>query len=176
MTRLNAPLPLDNGFLRRECPLCIRQFKVLLTEEELRSSEENGDEFLVEDDPDQAEVAAADDGGGDENTCPYCGQVANKNAWWTQEQLDYFATIAKNHMAQLINEHLVRPTKRMSSSFLKITATEVPESSTFLPPETNDMRVVELPCCNRKIKVADDHTGVVHCFFCGFPHGPTEGS
>jgi hypothetical protein len=49
-------------------------------------------------------------------------------------------------------------------------ARNMPESSTWMTPEVDDMDVVDLPCCGRKLKVAKDHRGVVHGFFCGFPH------
>jgi len=59
-------IPLDaNGFLRRQCPTCEREFKWLHTS-----------------DPDQA-VPVLDGG----YFCPYCGVQAPTNAWLTQAQV-----------------------------------------------------------------------------------------
>lgn len=60
-------IPLDSdGFLRRECPTCERQFK-------WRSSEAEAEEV----------VESADDVG---YFCPYCGVQAPTDSWLTQAQ------------------------------------------------------------------------------------------
>jgi len=46
--------------------------------------------------------------------CPYCGQRAPSDNWWTQEQLAYVGILAKNIMAKMINENFIRPLKRTS--------------------------------------------------------------
>jgi hypothetical protein len=60
-------IPLDaDGFVRRECPTCEREFKWLYT-----SGEEEGAETVA-------------DGG---YFCPYCGVQAPGDAWLTQAQV-----------------------------------------------------------------------------------------
>jgi len=71
-------IPLDSdGFLRRECPTCEREFK-------WRPSQEADEE-----------AESADDGG---YFCPYCGVQVPVDAWLTQAQL----TLAQNIAAREI--------------------------------------------------------------------------
>lgn len=88
MTVIRVPLRLDNDkALRKCCPLCSREFKVVLTEEELKDSiQKMRESFLIEQevvvDSEQEECAQ------EEKTCPYCGQRVP--GWWTREQVAYF--------------------------------------------------------------------------------------
>lgn len=112
-TEVNVSFPLDDsGFFRRECPLCHKEFKVLLTKEELSTlAQERIDSFMIE-----PQEKADSDGGTQiegEYFCPYCGQRATKDSWWTQEQLAYINIFAKNIAASLVNESLLRPLKRI---------------------------------------------------------------
>lgn len=79
MSELPIPmsLPLDeDGFLRRECPNCERQFKWWPTP----PSEESLDK-------DAQEAVEA-------YFCPYCHEPAAPNAWWTKEQVEYAQQLA----------------------------------------------------------------------------------
>ena len=173
---INISLPLDDGaFLRRECPSCRKEFKVMLTTEELVTLTQEGihsfmteSESKTDSDTSVSEVL--------EQFCPYCGQSAPSDSWWTQEQLSYISVFAQNIMANLVNEGLIRPFQRsfgqqrsgpLSSSF---EGHEMEQQEPWISPEVDDMDVFGLPCCNRKIKVEENTTGPVHCFFCGFPH------
>ncbi len=65
---LEMSMPLDSdGFLRRECPTCEREFKWYYTSEE------------------QGDAAPIADGG---YFCPYCGVQAESNTWLTQAQAE----------------------------------------------------------------------------------------
>lgn len=173
---INISLPLDDeGFFRRECPFCRKEFKVLLTEDERNSlALERIDSFMteVERKTDSDESSQK----GLEYFCPYCGQSAPKDSWWTQEQLSYINIFVKNIMASLVNEHLIRPLKRSfgqrSSGPISISfkGQEMEQQKPWISPEVNDMDEFDLPCCHRKIKIEDSKTGCIHCFFCGFPH------
>ena len=75
--RLGMTVPLDSdGFLRRECPTCEREFKWRPSEAE-----------------DGNDVEPADDVG---YFCPYCGVAAPVDAWLTQAQL----ALAQNIVAR----------------------------------------------------------------------------
>src|SRR5689334_19084740 len=64
---LAMSLPLDSdGFLRRECPTCEREFK-----------------WLPGSDGDESDAVAPDDAG---YFCPYCGVQAPAESWLTQAQ------------------------------------------------------------------------------------------
>lgn len=67
---LSMSLPLDeDGFLRRECPTCEREFK-------WRADQEDDGE---------GEATAVDEDG---YFCPYCGVQAPTGAWHTKEQIE----------------------------------------------------------------------------------------
>jgi len=176
--QMSFPLD-DEGFFRRECPLCCREFKVLLKEDELgQLAQCRIDDFLVEQGVQQHSNDEEEDEDAQEHFCPYCGQSAPRDHWWTQEQLAYVHVIAKNIMADLVNEHLIRPLKRSMGhgSVIRFEGKEMNKVEEWISPEGSDMTVVDLPCCQRQAKVADDWKGEVHCFFCGFSHQTRENS
>lgn len=175
--RTNLPFPLDDdGFFRRECPFCRKEFKFLLEKEELTDLAQKGiDSFMIEAkeetiDLDESELSEA------EFTCSYCGQKAPSDRWWTQEQLIYVSIVTKNIIAKMINENFIRPLKRNfqkpSSSMVSIRfeGKGMEQQEPWISPEVNDMEIFDLPCCKRKIKIEDNWIDVVYCFFCGFPY------
>jgi len=175
--KMNLSFPLDDdGFFRRECPLCHKEFKVLLEKEELTDLAQKGiDSFMIElkeetTDLDESECSET------EFICPYCGQRALSDGWWTQEQLAYVGIVAKNIMAKIVNENLIRPLKRTfhrpSSGMvsMRFEGREMEQQVPWISLEVNDMEIFDLPCCQRKIKIEEDWSDVVYCFFCGFPY------
>ncbi len=173
----SLPFPLDDeGFFRRECPYCCKEFKVLLKKDELSNLAQRGiDSFMLEL-KEEAKDLDERDYSEDEFICPYCGQHAPNNSWWTQEQLAYINIIAKNIMARIVNENLIRPLKRTfgkpttSMVSMHFKGKEVEQQEPWISPEVNDMEIFDLPCCQRKVKVEDSWNSEVHCFFCGFPN------
>lgn len=143
--RLNLSFPLDDdGFFRRECPLCCREFKILLEQQELTdlAQEGIGSYMLQESNETDAEDSEEQE---DEFTCPYCGQRATRDSWWTQEQLAYVRVVGQNILAQMVNEQLIRPLKRMSSRHksgpisLQFKGKEMKQQEPWISPEVNDM-------------------------------------
>ncbi|MCJ7777397.1 MAG: hypothetical protein MUP16_03695 [Sedimentisphaerales bacterium] len=131
------------------------------------------DSFILEE---EAETNSKDTNAQQEECfCPYCGQLAPDNSWWTKEQLAYMNVFAKNIMVKMFNEHFIRPLRRNSSRLssglisMRFEGKEMKEQEPWISPETDDMDVFELPCCQRKMKIEDDWKGKVYCFFCGFP-------
>jgi len=173
--KVNLPFPLDeDGFFRRECPFCHKEFKVLLEKEELTDLAQEGiDSFMLE----KKETNLTESESSEtEFVCPYCGQRAPSDSWWTQEQLAYVRVVAKNIMAKIVNEKLIRPLKRAfrrsSSDMVSIQfeGKEIEQQEPWISPELDDMEIFDLPCCERKIKVEENWQGKVYCFFCGFPY------
>lgn len=176
--QLNVSMPLDDeGYFRRECPLCMKEFKVLLTKEELSDFEQKSmDSFMLEKDASNENEEGLKDESNSEHHCPYCGQAAAKKSWWTKEQLDYVKVYAENIIAKIVNESLIQPLKKLGSQSasgfvtVKVESKELPQKEPWISPENNDMQVFDLPCCQRKIKIDDTVKQIVYCFFCGFPH------
>jgi hypothetical protein len=169
--KIRISLPLDkDGFLRRECPLCCREFKLLLEEKELGDlAQRRLDSFLLEEKEDNSDDV---DDQQKEYICPYCSQSSPDNSWWTKEQLAYINIFAKNIMAKLLNDHLIDPLHRKfgsNSGPLRFKGKRMEMQDPWISLELNDMSIFELPCCRRKMKIYDDWKGKVYCFFCGFP-------
>ena len=154
---MHASFPLDDDrFFRRECPLCIKDFKIQIDEDELKDiGEKLMESFLLEQDRE-------DDDGEEEQqefTCPYCGQKSAGDQWWTQEQIVYTKIYAENIMADIVNENFIRPMKRTfrgsSSDFIsvKFEGQEMKKQEPWISPEENDMEILELKCCEEKINI-----------------------
>ena len=169
-------IPLDDGFLRRECPLCMREFKVALLPKEIEDLHQKVMNSFLVTDADEEETDLGEDEDEEMHFCPYCGQESPEGQWWTQEQLAYRKTIAGNRAADIINEEFIGPLKRAFGRgsrgpiSIGFEADEIPHKEEWIAPETDDMTVVHLPCCDRRMKILDDWSETVHCFFCGFPH------
>lgn len=176
--RLDVSFPLDeDGFLRRECPLCSQEFKVKPTSAELRSEAERTTHAMLAQEAEPRAGDEADSGEPRDRWCPYCGQQAPTTSWWTQGQVAYLSVFARNIMARLVNEHLIRPMRRSLGGAsrggvfsIEFKGSEMEEQEPWIAPESNDMSRFALPCCDRELKVQDAAGEVVCCFFCGFPH------
>ena len=175
--RMNLPFHLDDdGFFRRECPFCRKEFKVLLEKEELTDLAQEGiDSFMIEAKGETTDLNESERSE-TEFICPYCGQQAPSDSWWTKEQLAYMRIVVKNIMAKIVNENFIRPLKRNfqkpSSSMVSIRfeGKEMEQQEPWISHEVDDMEIFDLPCCKRKIKIEDNWIGVVYCFFCVFPY------
>ena len=174
-------LPIDDdGFLRRECPLCVRQFKVETSSEEQQSWIQNElDAYLLQSgistESEELDTESENEDDVLEFLCPYCGQLANYDHWWTQEQLAYIHVFAHNIMAQIVNEAF-KPLKRRSSTqkkgmfSIEFSFEEMSLKNPWISPEINDMSEYKLPCCQAKIKLIDEWQHTFYCYKCGFPH------
>lgn len=175
---LNVSISLDDErFLRRECPNCVQEFKIQMSSEDLKDLAEKGIEsFLTDDDnkklDDEDEIT--------KYFCPYCGQEAPITHWWTQEQLSYMQVYAKNIMAKIVNEQLIKPMKRnfnKSTGPISISfkGSEMKYEDPWISDEVSDMQVFDLPCCNEQLKIIEDWRKNVFCFYCGFEHKMSNG-
>jgi len=143
-------MPLDEGgFLRRECPHCLRQFKW-----HVGPANEEAEQYS---DPPSYH-------------CPFCGQPAGPGSWWTPEQLDYAQGAAMPQVAAYVEDELDAAFKGMNSKFLRFEKTGHIDTPAGPDPlvEPSDMVVVASPChAYEPIKVPEDHTGPLHCLICG---------
>ena len=146
-TEMSVPLDSD-GFLRRECPTCEREFKWF--------SHQEGDS--------DAEVI-------DQYFCPLCGVAAGTDSWWTQAQLQYMNSASAPAIDQYVQDSVDKMFKGVKGIKFK------PNRSFSLGIETpdalaepDDMMIAEPPCHpNEPVKVPEEQTLKVHCLVCGTP-------
>ena len=146
-------LPLDtDGFLRRECPTCERQFKWWPTspsEEAAEVAQETPEVYY----------------------CPYCHEPAGPEAWWTKKQLEYVQELAA---AEVLGPELRRFKNDMEGGNRR--SRELIRFDVSLPPlsrpeplaEPDDMVRIDVPCHPEEpLKVDEGWDQEVACLVCG---------
>ncbi|MCA0179713.1 MAG: hypothetical protein LCH77_09025 [Actinobacteria bacterium] len=143
-------LPLDSdGFLRRECPNCVQEFKW-----------HHG--------PANEEAEAADEPAA--YTCPLCGQPAGTDSWFTQAQLDFIEQASGPMVAQVVDDELDRVFRGLPSKHVKVKRigrmNVAPQPDPMTEPD--DMVIVASPChAYEPVKVPEGHAGSLYCLVCG---------
>lgn len=151
---LGMSVPLDSdGFLRRECPTCEREFKWLPSGED-----------------DSEDASPLPDGG---YFCPYCGIQAPAGHWLTKAQAELaqniVATEVLGPMLKDFNRDL-RNIGRRSGGLISVSAEyDGPDPMEPLT-EADDMKRVDSECHpSEPLKVLEEWAGPVHCLVCGAP-------
>lgn len=151
---LSVSVPLDSdGFLRRECPTCGREFKWF--------------HGRVEGTPDDWEDPEL-------YFCPYCAVPADGSSWLTQAQAAYVQQAFVGHASDLINDELegIARSVNRRGGLIRMSVSREVDSTPPPPPlsEPNDMVAVASPCHPfEPIKVLDGWEGSLHCLVCGSP-------
>lgn len=145
---VSISLPLDDGFLRRECPTCGRQFKWWSHDADGQPAEAEPAPFYF---------------------CPYCGVQSDPDSWWTQEQLDFAEASMAGPVTRMIADELEGVARRSSSGFISFSVHREAEQD---PPdplfEPDDMIIVEPPCHPiEPLKVDEEWSEALHCLACG---------
>lgn len=144
---ISVPVPLDSdGFLRRECPTCEREFKWFASE---------SDEHATN--PDDAGYH-----------CPYCDVQAEPDHWLTPAQIAHAEAAIAPHAERLVAD-------KLRDSLRGLPGVEISRGSNAPIPEPegmgaeqSDMRRVDFACHPAEpVKVLDDWEGQVHCLICG---------
>jgi len=147
---LSMALPLDSdGFLRRECPTCEREFKWLPAQ-------------------DDAEATPPPDGG---YFCPHCGIQAQPDAWHTKAQVAAIEALLQRDVVDPALEGFARDLRRIepeSGGLIKVTTRRDPVEEPEPLTEADDMRRVDFACHPEEpVKVAEDWPREVRCLVCG---------
>lgn len=138
-------LPLDNGFLRRECPSCERQFKW-----------HHGPTASAP--PDAPSPA--------EYTCPYCGSTAPTDEWHTAEQAEYIREAATGPALQTVSDAMADAFR--GSKHITYKPGRVEHHHPIDLDEPADMVIVESPCHPYEpVKVDESWDRPLHCLLCG---------
>lgn len=120
---IKVEFPLDEGFLRRECPSCSREFKW-----------HNGPTAGTPEHALQSTVYF----------CPYCGDSAPPDQWFTPAQIEFMEQAVTGPAMDAVADMLERELKGPGVRFKR----GDPKGSTTPPPlrEPPDMQIVEPPC------------------------------
>lgn len=139
-------LPLDvDGFIRRECPNCEREFKW-----HHGKTDEAPDDYVYP----------------PVHCCPLCGQSAALDKWWTPAQAEYAKDFATRPALDQLGEELKDVFR--GTNFLKIELSndrfDVPDPLV----EPDDMEMIAPPCHPwEPVKVPKDSSAPYYCLLCG---------
>lgn len=146
---IQMSLPFDaDGFLRRECPNCEREFKW-----------HHG----------PTDAAPADYVYPQVHWCPLCGRSAGLDSWWTIPQLEYQQAMLQAHAAEVLADELKGSMRPSRNSFIKfdVTFDAAPEEPDPLV-EPDDMVMIAPPCHPwEPVKVPEDAVAPFYCLLCG---------
>ena len=163
INNVTIQLPTDNGFLRRECPSCKRQFK-WYTE----PTEDRPEQYV---DPSSY-------------FCPYCGASASSDSWHTPRQFEHAESHALAHVESEASKQLERTVrnfnrKSQSTSGLFNVSMKLERGRQIRKltmQEPSDMNQVQSPCHPwEPIKITEDWVGEIHCLFCGSAFAEGDG-
>lgn len=148
---IEIEFPLDaHGFLRRQCPNCQREFKW----------HHGPTEDVPPDAPDPQEYY-----------CPYCGQVAGDDQWYTDDQVETIQAAVLEEVGPQLESLLedAATTKPGSMVRTSVSFERTPGPAPLVEPE-DDLAAVASPCHEYEpIKVTSDWHAPLHCLICGRP-------
>lgn len=145
---VSVTLNLDDGFLRRSCPNCNREFKW--------HHGPTDDRPLDAMDPPLYH-------------CPYCGLTALSDEWLTPEQIAHIGQAIQGPMTQIVDGALIDAFNRSRTFRYKPAHREIP-GPPAPPAEPTDMVIISSPCHPwEPIKVLENWHTSLHCLVCGDP-------
>lgn len=176
--RFNLEVSMDrDGFLRRACPSCGRDFKTEIDPADLAWAL-NTQIHLVSDEIGVSPAETAQEGSPEELRCPYCLYEAESSEMHTGETVAYLKLFAlRDYALPMIDRMLSDFADSFGSSGggggLFSVSISVEHHRRPTPPrpihgpEPADMKIVNFLCCGKKIKVADRWNDVSVCTYCG---------
>jgi hypothetical protein len=166
-----------DGFFRRSCPSCGRDFKTQVNDADLVTSLEPAFRQMglkIGAEPSERDT------GRECLYCPYCEHHAESGDMLTGTFIAYLRRYAMREYILPVAHKLLSSTadaftkigKSSSRGMLRVQAT-VPYDRLVLPPrpisgpEPPDMMAIELLCCGKKAKIVSGWLNPVLCPYCG---------
>lgn len=142
---LQMQVPLDHGFLRRECPSCKQQFKWYAG-----ATAEKPADFV--------DLKAY--------FCPLCGQQATLDSWWTVEQLELAKSMTLKQVMSGMQHSMSRALRGSKNIVFK--PARMTETRPARLIELEDMTIAKSPCHSwEPVKVPEDALTRLYCLICG---------
>lgn len=99
--------------------------------------------------------------------CPYCGETAPPDHWWTREQLDYIQLDAAGAISEAIGRELKKAFRGVKGLKFQTRPSGLAAGAPAIS-EPADLVIVEPPCHPwEPLKVAEDWEDPLHCLVCG---------
>ena len=159
-------LPVDTqGFVRRECLSCRRQFKVKGGPSDGATVQRYlGRNLLFEN---EHEIARDDV----RCFCVYCGQGAPSDEWCTPQQRAWMEKVATVLAREIRYEQLQYPWRTLTENPAPtFVALPPPERLPEMRGEPDDMRKASFFCCVEDVKVESHWSQPIFCPRCGAEH------
>ncbi|MBN1210145.1 MAG: hypothetical protein JXB05_35160 [Myxococcaceae bacterium] len=168
--RLEVTLPRDpSGFVRRQCPACLRIFKTRPSRFDSRSVHRRLVMLFPFENPHEGYEPVPT------WTCFYCGHRAEADEWLVRDHVAYLEELARGLANHVRYEQLAHISRTLSQNprptFVAVAPEPLPEG---MPLEEEDLRALHLVCCDEEVKALWDWDGPFYCPRCGAHHaGPT---
>lgn len=163
-----------DGFLRRSCPSCGRDYKTEINDADLAhilapQFQHHGIEIGQTEDDSENLLDREDK----KLFCPYCQDAADISDTLAEELSDYLKRlIYREYILPQFNKafsQISSGSKRSKGLF----SIEISTSRSLLPqrpihgPEQPDMKIIRMLCCDRSVKVSEEWNGTSICTYCG---------
>ena len=147
-TETSMSVPLDeDGFLRRECPTCEREFKWFVSPDDEAEQPKSGGYY-----------------------CPYCGVQAPPDHFWTKAQVELAQNVVLREVVGPEVERWGRTLRNQRRSGDLMTMDVKMDVPPPMDPliESDEMSNVTFACHpSEPVKVLDGWGRDVHCLICG---------
>lgn len=168
---LEIELPRDAaGFVRRQCPRCLRIFKTRPSRFDPRVLHRRLVTLFPFENPHEGYEPVPS------WTCFYCGQQAEADEFLVREHAAYLEALARglaNHVRYEQMSHVSRTlSQNPRPTFVAVAPDELPEG---MGDEPEDLRPIYLVCCGDEVKALWDWDGPFYCPRCGAHHGGLGG-
>jgi hypothetical protein len=169
--RLEVALPRDvSGFVRRQCPSCLRVFKTRPSRFDARILQRRLLVLFPFENPHEGYEPVPT------WTCFYCGHRADADEFLVRDHVAYLEELAKGLANHVRYEQLAHVTRTLSQNprptFVVMAPEDLPR---YMPPEPEDLRPIPLVCCGDEVKALWDWDGPFYCPRCGAHHGGLSG-
>ena len=169
VSRLELPRDAD-GFVRRECPQCQRDFKTRPSRQDAGILQRRLVSLFPFENAHESFDEVAD------GWCLYCGHRAAADEWLTPAQQAHVESLARAWANHVRYEQMAHVSRTLGVNPRPTFISTAPEALPGpMPQDADDQRLIPLLCCSDEVKALWDWEGPLHCPRCGTRHGGLSG-